>query len=344
MRRLLLGLGLALLTACGAPGAADSPPPEEDDLTRACTTTSPRAHGLQLSVLPEAGEAPFVDVLHGATKSIRLMVYMLGKDGVFDALVERHAAKVDVKVILDGGAQKAFNQPAFDALTAAGIAVKWSDPKFHYMHAKSFVVDDAVAVISTGNFPKGLVLHERNYVAKNDNHLDVKSLASVFDADWSGVDPDVSCTRLLVSPINAKPRVIDLVTSAKTTLLVESLELADPDVIAAILEKKKAGLDVRVVLADPAWNKTNDNAATAKELALAGVDVRWIPKSRMLVHVKSVIVDGARAYLGSENMTTTSLTKNREIGLVVTDAPSLQTMATTFEADFASATPFASKS
>jgi cardiolipin synthase len=333
----------ALIACCAiACGGAQSPEPggDEDDIrtSHACTPEAPRAKPIALSVLPEAGEAPFVDDLRTAKKSIRLMVYMLGEDGVFAALKERAAAGVDVKVILDGGAQRAFNQHAFDALAAAGVKVQWSDPKFSFMHAKSFVVDDAVAVISTGNFPKGLLLHERNYVARDVDRADVRSLAAVFDADFAHTDPDLSCTRLLVSPVNSKDRVLEVVNGATRSLLVESLELADSDVVYAIIGKKRAGLDVRVVLADPA--KMTDNARTAAKLAREQIPVRFIPKQRMLVHVKNIIVDGAHAYMGSENMTTTSLTKNREIGLVVTESEAVKTMTSTFEADFASATDF----
>src|SRR5437868_3962529 len=115
---------LTLLSACG--GVAQSPASDEDDIAAAsaCTPTARRTREIELAVLPEAGEAPFVDSLHGATKSIRLMVYMLGQDGVFDELVARAHAGVDVRVILDGGAQRAFNQRAFDALGAAGVKVK----------------------------------------------------------------------------------------------------------------------------------------------------------------------------------------------------------------------------
>jgi phosphatidylserine/phosphatidylglycerophosphate/cardiolipin synthase-like enzyme len=220
------------------------------------------------------------------------------------------------------------------------VKVKWSDPKFSFMHAKSFVVDDREAVISTGNFPASLVAHERNYVARDDDRADVRVLARIFDADWAGTDPSLTCTRLLVSPVNSKPRLLELLAGARTSIAIETLELADDDLMNAIVERKRAGLDVRVVLADPAWNKTNHNAAAAKALATASIPVRYIPKSRMLVHVKSILVDGGRAYLGSENFTTTSLTKNREIGLVVTDETSTRTIGTTFEADFASATAF----
>jgi phosphatidylserine/phosphatidylglycerophosphate/cardiolipin synthase-like enzyme len=58
------------------------------------------------------------------------------------------------------------------------------------------------------------------------------------------------------------------------------------------------------------------------------------------VHVKSIVVDGARAYIGSENLSYTSLSKNREVGLGVTDAAAITSIAHTFDADWAAATPF----
>ncbi|HEY8080235.1 MAG TPA: phospholipase D-like domain-containing protein [Labilithrix sp.] len=341
-RRRSLACAFAIASLAVACGGAQSPDPAsgEDDVSSRCSPTSKRKSELELSVWPDAGEAVIVDPLQAATKSIRLMVYMLGQDGVFKALVDRHEAGVDVRVILDGGAQRHFNQPAFDALGKAGVKVEWSDPKFSYMHAKSIVIDDELAIVSTGNFPKGLILDERNYVVADRDPDDVKSLASVFDADFTHTDPSLTCTRLLVSPVNSKPRVLQVLDAAKKSLLVETLELADADILQAIIDKKKAGLDVRVVIADPSWSKTNNNAATAKTLAAAGVPVRWIPKSRFLVHVKNIQSDGKLAYMGSENLTTTSLTKNREIGVEVTDGAALATMAATFEADYASANAF----
>jgi phosphatidylserine/phosphatidylglycerophosphate/cardiolipin synthase-like enzyme len=259
---------------------------------------------------------------------------------VYATLVAKAKAKVSVRVILDGNAQRTFNQPAFDGLSKAGVEVKWSSPQFSFMHAKSFVVDDREAVISTGNYPAKLVAHERNYVAVDDDKADVKTVMNVFDADFAGDDPILTCTRLLVSPVNSKERLVDLIGSAKTSLHIESLELDDADVIAAILDRKAAGLDVRVVLADPAWRNKSTNGSTAKKLLAKGIPTRYIPLARMLVHVKSILVDGARAYMGSENLTTTSLEKNREIGLVVTDKEPLATMGATFEEDFDSATAF----
>ena len=328
-------------SAVAACAAGSTPSTTSADLTAdggACTPIAPRPTPIQLAVWPEAGEAAITAPLGEAQHSIRLMVYMLGMDGAFAVLKAKATAGVDVRVILDGGKQRSFNTRAFNALTQAGVQVKWSDPKFAFMHAKSFVVDDHIAIVSTGNFPKGLVGDERNYVARDEDPADVATIAGVFDADWAGTDPDLACTRLLVSPTSSKDRLLALITGATSSLLVESLELSDADVIAAILARKRAGLDVRVLLADPAWDGSGNNARTAAKLDAQQVPTRMIPKARMLVHVKSILVDGERAYMGSENLTTGSLVKNREIGLVVTDAPAVGTMTATFESDFASAT------
>ena len=55
--------------------------------------------------------------------------------------------------------------------------------------------------------------------------------------------------------------------------------------------------------------------------------------------VKAIVVDGTRAYFGSENLSSTSLSKNREVGLIATEPDVLKLMAETFEKDWAAATP-----
>ena len=47
------------------------------------------------------------------------------------------------------------------------------------------------------------------------------------------------------------------------------------------------------------------------------------------VHVKAVVVDGTPAYAGSMNLSYTSLTKNREVGLLITEPANISAMQTT---------------
>jgi cardiolipin synthase A/B len=104
----------------------------------------------------------------------------------------------------------------------------------------------------------------------------------------------------------------------------------------AVASRKAAGVAVRAILADPGW--IDANADAAKFLAANGIPAKYMADPG--VHAKAMIADGARAYMGSENLSWTSLTKNREVGLLVYEGDAVKTIADTFEKDWASATPF----
>jgi cardiolipin synthase A/B len=297
----------------------------------ACNASDARVMPLTIHTLPEAGEAPFVEPLLAAKKSIRVMVYMMGFGGILDALTQKAKEGVRVEVILDGTAKLSTNQKYFDALTTAGAIVHWSDPKWSYMHAKVLLVDDALAVISTGNYSKSFMLKERNFAVTDRDPEDVSALCELFDADFAKREPDMACTRLLVAPNNAKPRLLELIKSATTSIDVESMQFAERDVQAAILERKNAGVKVRVLVADATWIDTN--VAAGVWLADNGMQGKQL--SEPSVHVKAIVVDGKRAYLGSENLSYTSLAKNREVGVISEQADLAAEMLSVFERDWA---------
>jgi len=130
--------------------------------------------------------------------------------------------------------------------------------------------------------------------------------------------------------------LISLIDSASTTLDIESMQFSDDEVRMAVLARAEAGVKVRVLLADPAWVNANQDAATF--LARSRIPVRFLRNPA--VHVKSILVDGRRAYIGSENLSYTSLSKNREIGLLASEKPVIKAMSATFAADWANAISF----
>ncbi len=310
--------------------------PEAAPPNTACTPTAPRATPVTLSVLPDESETPQVQFLTTAQTTIKVFGYEMGYGGILDTLVAKAKTGLDVRVILDGNTQRATNDKYRVTLEAAGAKFEWSDPKFSYMHAKTLIVDGQAAMVSTGNYALSYINKERNYVAHLTDPQDVADLGALFDADWTQATPDLSCTRLIVSPVNSEARLAELVKSATKTIVIESMQYADRAVQAAVLERKAAGVDVRVLLAAPSWITTNTQAAA--DLSTNAIPARWMGSPA--VHVKSIVVDGTYAYLGSENLSYTSLTKNREIGIILSDVPAVQTMAATFEKDWATATAF----
>ncbi|MBS1122684.1 MAG: Cardiolipin synthetase, partial [Deltaproteobacteria bacterium] len=227
------------------------------------------------------------------------------------------------------------NQKYFDQLVTAGAQVKWSSPQFTYAHAKFIVVDGKTALISTGNFSKSYSIElERNFVATDQDPADVADLVQLFAADWEGQPLTMACTRLVVSPINARERILAVIAGAQATLEIESMQFADPAVRDAVAARVAAGVQVRVLLADAGW--IDANAAAATFLGNLGVPVKWIPH----LHTKAIVADGTTAYVGSENLSFTSLDKNREVGLVLVEAPSIAPLQATFEQDWAVGTSF----
>lgn len=305
--------------------------PAIDDV---CNATDPRTLPVEVFATPEAGEAPYLAALDAATGTIRVQVYLMGYGGILDRLEAKAAAGLDVRVILDRSKQDT-NQKYFDALAAAGAQVQWSDPAFTYTHSKYFVVDGTVAVMSTGNYSKSFSIDkERNFVAVDRDPADLADLIELFDADWARTAPAISCTRMIVSPINARQRLLDLIAGAQHTLTIESMQFADPGVREAVAARVAAGVDVRVLLADASWIDANASAATF--LQERGVVVKWIPH----LHTKAIVADGVAAYVGSENLSRTSLDHNREVGVIVVEPSSIAPIVATFEADWAAGTAF----
>jgi phosphatidylserine/phosphatidylglycerophosphate/cardiolipin synthase-like enzyme len=166
--------------------------------------------------------------------------------------------------------------------------------------------------------------------------FDVKTLVTLFDADRAHQVPDLSCTRLIISPANARARHLELLKAAQQTLTIESMQFSDGQVRQAVLERQQAGVAVRVLLAAPSW--VSANASAGAWLKAHGVLARW--RSSPSVHVKTFVIDGKTAFFGSENLSSTSLDKNREVGLATTEADALQLISSTFESDWATATAF----
>jgi len=337
MKRLFV---LFALASCSSgdndPPAVDAAPPMVDAVPLAdfCNATDPRTVPVTVLATPEAGEAPYTSVLATAQTSIDVEVYLMGYGGILDLLQAKARAGLRVRVILDEG-KKDTNQKYFEMLVAAGAQVKWSDPKFSYFHAKFFVVDGKTAVMSTGNYSKSYSIDlERNFVATDSDPADVLDLVNLFEADWTGQTPAMQCTRMVISPVNARERILAVIKGAQQTLDIESMQFADWDVRNAVKARVEAGVVVRVLLADANWIDANATAVTfLKGLA---VPVKWIPH----LHTKMLVADGKAAYVGSENFSQTSLDRNREVGVILVEAPSIAPLSATFDKDWAIGTDF----
>lgn len=352
IQRLALAFTLALgLSGCGAPPVGIQAG-ESDQ----ATAQKHKADALSLIVLPDMGHGSLVNAIRGAQKSIKVQTYIFtnydASAELVKALTERAKAGVDVQVIIEAnpyippkplapGELPAFgntvNKETIQALIAGGVRVKRSSPKFRYTHQKTLLIDDQTAYIMTLNFTNSGLTTNREYAVVDRDASDVAEIKRIFSADWDEVtylpkDPD-----LVVSPNNSRQRILNLIDSAKKTLVVQCEFVSDPEIAQHLGARAKAGVDVKVMMAHFDKDPNTGRDSNADSLALLtgqGVNQVLFGKS-IKMHAKMILADGARAYIGSENLTSNSLDNNREMGVLVQDKAIVETLAKVSSKDWA---------
>jgi cardiolipin synthase A/B len=264
------------------------------------------------------------------------------------------------------------------ALRDAGAVVHLSSYAFCVTHQKTFIIDGpasgysgvgGTAIIMTFNLVPGYFRTTRDYGVITQDPSVVEEASRVFDSDFSTVYTGTACSprlaaigtfpppypsdtpnvidgNLLWSPVNSKSKLLQLINSATQSLLLTTEIMEDKDMVCAI--KAVAELptqpSVRILLS----GDTGSNGSAVKtllELGLTNLSIRVmpgqppaVPATPLYMHGKQVIADGVRAFVGSENLTNTSLIQNRELGTFFSDPGMIARLQSIFTIDFASST------
>jgi phosphatidylserine/phosphatidylglycerophosphate/cardiolipin synthase-like enzyme len=265
-----------------------------------------------------------------------MTMYLLSNTSIINALIAQKTAGHDVKVILNqtfpGGTGS--NDAVFAQLQAAGVAVHWAPTTFTLTHEKCVIIDGTTSWIMTMNVTASSPTSNREYLAIDTNAPDVAESEAIFQADWNAVTPTLTGT-LLVAPVNARPPMTTAIDGATTTVDMEAEELSDTSIVNSLVAARGRGVRVHVVLSDATASPAQMTAVT--QLKTAGANL--VTLHNPYVHAKSFVVDGKGAYIGSENFTSSSLSHNRELGVMFTSPSEVQKVINTTAADFAAGTP-----
>ena len=192
------------------------------------------------------------------------------------------------------------------------------------------------ALILTFNLTPQYYASSRDLGIADTNPADVRAIEATFANDWNdgdGVASDGSGD-LVWSP-GAENAQIQAISSARGELDIYNEEMADTAVENALEQAARRGVDVRVVM-----TYSSDWKSAFEALTAAGVHVRtYAADASLYIHAK-LILSGGRALVESENFSTTSLDRNRELGIIVTSPKIISSLKVTFERDYAGATPF----
>jgi cardiolipin synthase len=140
-----------------------------------------------------------------------------------------------------------------------------------------------------------------------------------LDARPGGTTPS-SPVQVLVEPEAGPDAVRALLTNAKRALWMEMYLLTDTATIQALVARRLAGVDVRVILEPHPYQADGANDEAFADLAAGGVDVAWSSPRFALTHAKFAVVDHARLVVLTLNLTRSGLSGNREYAIVDDDA------------------------
>ena len=281
-------------------------------------------------------EPTIYDFINSATSSLDMTMYELEDTTAVNDLIALENKGATVRVVLDRAHQSA-NSSAYTALTNAGVGVVWSPSSFVYTHQKTITVDATKSLVLTGNLTSQYYTTGRDYGVFTDDTRDVAAIEKVFNADYAGTSiTPTDGDHLLWSPTDSRSRLLTVINAATTTLDVEELEFSDSTVVNAIVARAKAGVTVRVVLETPSSYASEVSAIKAA----GGTVVGYSDPNGFYIHAKAMVADYGlstqEVEAGSMNISSNSLSNNRELGIILTGTGVAQSVATTIETTFKS--------
>jgi len=105
--------------------------------------------------------------------------------------------------------------------------------------------------------------------------------------------------RLIVEPDDGLEPVREFINSAQTSLLIKQFTFTEPSLIAAVVDRKQAGVDVRVMLNAARSGGDRANDETYEQFLSAGIAVQWSNPKFYVTHEKSIVVDEKAALVAT---------------------------------------------
>jgi hypothetical protein len=182
----------------------------------------------------------------------------------------------------------------------------------------------------------------RDFAVIENDPNDISAIEQVFNADFQNqtvTPPDGD--DLVWSPTNSQTALLNLINSAQHSLLIENEEMSDTNIVNALVSAASRGVLVQIAMT----NDDNEYASEFKQLVAAGAEIATYAETASLyIHAKVILADygspDAQVFIGSENFSNASLTENRELGLIISNAAIMASIETTLTSDFIGGTPW----
>jgi phosphatidylserine/phosphatidylglycerophosphate/cardiolipin synthase-like enzyme len=276
---------------------------------------------MNLIIQPEAGLSPVVRAIQRAKRTLDIAIFRTDRDEIEKALGAAVQRGVKVRVLVahtNRGGENRLRKLE-QRLLEAGATVSRTGDDFSRYHGKFLVADDTLHLFGF-NFTRIDTNKTRSFGVSTRDASAVREARALFDADSSRQPFVPKRTHLVVSPENARETLTAFIKGARRQLLIYDVNIQDRVFMKLLQQQAAAGVEVRVI---------------GKCKGCKGVDVR--PLRSLRLHVRAMVRDGSRAFVGSQSLRRPELDQRREVGVLITNGVVARQIRDTFEADWAEA-------
>lgn len=305
-------------------------------------------------------QAAVLEAIHEARTSVKLDLHLLrGPEGqeLAKALARRVRQGLRVQVLAFGPQTQAFDD-LIQAARGLGLTVRRGATPGHNPVGKAVVVDDRLALIGALGGPRAARGRRGMLRIAGEAAWD---LGRQFNHDWAQAGghpmpmPEMHALNLTaagaavvvggVGPARkaAKAVVLQALHRARRTIDVVVDALDDPEAIKALIDARRRGAKVRVLLAGDAADLGGRLARTGAIVALAaaGIPVRLFQAggAGAALALRAAVVDGQQLVLGSMPWTRAGFAGGGEVAVEARGDGAAALLRETFERDWEGAAP-----
>ena len=270
-------------------------------------------------VQPEAGVVPIVKAIKTARKKVDIFIFRFDREEVEKALIAAVLRGVTVRALIAhtnrGG--EARLRKLEQRLLAGGVLVSRTSDDLVRYHAKYMIVDSTLHLFGF-NFTKLDVDKSRSFAISTRDQRAVQEATKLFESDVTRQPFAPGRSTLVVSPDNARATLSAFIKGAKKDLAIYDSKVHDLSMIKLLRERAAKGVSVRVI-----------GNVKGKD---GGIDTRNLATMRL--HVRAIVRDGTRAFVGSQSLRKDELENRREVGLIITNPVVARKLLQVFEADW----------
>jgi phosphatidylserine/phosphatidylglycerophosphate/cardiolipin synthase-like enzyme len=276
-----------------------------------------------LVVLPDDSAKPILDAIDGATKSLRVKMFILSDPSLLKAVIAARHRGVKVRIMLNPARRsgESENQESRKKLEAGGVEVIDSNPEYDVTHEKSMVVDDTTAFVKSLNWETKNLTETRDYAIVTSHAHEVAEIIECFEADWHRKPfKGDERSHLIWCCGNGRDRIAQFIDDAKDSLFLQNERYQDAIIIERLVRASRRGVKVHVMARPPhKLKKEKLVEAVGGMRIMEDVGIKIHKLKHLKLHAKMLLADHARAIVGSINLAPGSFDTRRELAIEVRD-------------------------